>query len=165
LEQDDAEIQRVKLERQWKEVYNRDKLVELEEALQSLERLQATEREREQEEWKRLHGIMVGKDLKQYEASTKQREKERTKELIEMRLQKVHEEDRLQGLEREWSVRREQAQVRVRSAMEKLRRLQEDAPIADAQSRGLAEIQRRLEELLRDVAELRRAADGKAPAK
>ncbi len=159
----EAEDVRRDLEQKFKAVYSRHELVQQEERLRSLERQQATAREREQEEWKSLHAIAVKgsegdrKRLQEFEQLTKKSEEERTERLIEARLKMVRQEEQLREIERDFDWQREAAQTRLRNAVEKLHRLEDVAPPSAPPSRTLGDVERKLQELLRDVEALRRA--------
>jgi hypothetical protein len=160
-----AEQEYREFEQEFKKASDRSSLVQQEEQLRSLERQQAVAREREQEAWKTLHATGVkGNEsdrerLHKYESETSKREEERTERLIDAKLKLAREEERLQEFEREWTFRRELTQSRVRSAAERLRRLEDEVSPPAAPARTLRDIERKLEELLREVGELRRSSD------
>jgi RNA polymerase sigma factor (sigma-70 family) len=172
LEEAEERYRNVELELSPVRMEYRKRVVREEEQIRLLEREQADQRERERAEYKRLEAKLPAspedadrKGLKDLEETIRKREAERADRLADARVRLVDQEEGLRRIEREKEFRRELAQIKVQSALDKIRRLEDDLPAADGQARALADVERKLAELLREVGELRCAVERQQPAK
>jgi RNA polymerase sigma factor (sigma-70 family) len=94
--------------------------------------------------------------LRKLEPLVEKLEQQRTEELIEARQKVVIAEERLRQLERRQATQRERTQAQLQAADERIRQLQ-GAPSQPAPAQGrIQELERKVDQLLREMAELRR---------
>jgi RNA polymerase sigma factor (sigma-70 family) len=167
-----AEEHRHQLEDRWKvEVLPlRLMRIEEEERLRLLERTQAAEREREQAELLALAKEIrqPGKDadkarvrLEALEVNARKREEERTEALIKARQSMAKVEEALRPVERRLGHQLDQAEVEEDATAAGLR--EAEGLAAPPESPRPRELERKLDALLREMTELRRAVEGRRP--
>jgi RNA polymerase sigma factor (sigma-70 family) len=164
------------LEKHWTDelIQVRGQQVASEENLRLIERQQAVERARERAEINTLErrvldmkmGAGKDKDAAEFEKSSetllsldkrwKQNEEQRSARLTNARQDLVAAEERLRLLEREQSAERGRVQAQLEAAEERVRLLQGEAPASDAAGRRAAELERKVDLLLRELTELRK---------
>ena len=111
----------------------------------------------------RLHDLEVR--LSELDQSSKENEARRTKQYVEARKKVIYAERLYQFLGQELGLRREQLQQEIRDAHDRVRELRGDGPTGTPQPQELREIGRKLDQLLREVGDLRRAVERRQPAK
>ena len=157
-------------------VERRQELTREEERLRALEREQAVERDRERERLRAADEAVRTADpqrdllrkqeqLAGLEARIKKQESDRTEQVIVARQKVMAAEERLRRLERDQGMQLELAQARVRLATERVLQWEEDQPPTDPQLRTLRDLERKVDSLLREIGELRRAVEKQQPAK
>jgi RNA polymerase sigma factor (sigma-70 family) len=144
-------------------------LIREEEQLRRLEREQAAERDHEQQAYRNTQAALlqplppdatkIREKLRELEEESKKREAERTERLIDARQKLARTEESLRRVEREHAFEREFAEDALRAAAQRVRRLEESTLPADAHSGSLADLERKVDAILREVGELRRAVE------
>jgi hypothetical protein len=182
------------MEDQWLEelIQARRRLMVKEESLQALEREQAEARERERgdrnsraarirELEARIEEVAAtSRDPEKQIARLREElgvqievarkvEAERSRALLHAREELMVAEEQLRLLERRQAAQRARLQVRLEVAEERVQRLQGEPARRDAPDRRLAEVEGKLDQVLRELAELRRdlrhpPGDGPRPA-
>jgi hypothetical protein len=163
-----------KLEEQWTEetIQARRRLLQAQEHLHVVERTQAAERRSERSEIEALEAIahqpegrppvpreMAQEGVRKLKQRVKTREEERTGRLIAVRDDLVFHEECLRRVERAQALQRERAEARVRAAAEQLM-YAEGRLVGSEQARSRAgDLEGKLEKLIREVGELRRAVE------
>jgi len=143
----------------------RTDLVRLEERLRRLERDQAIERDRDRGKITELEAFLrnpknrdsegFAREIKELDEVYKKHEDERTEQLIQARQKLVQCDEDMQTMD----FRRDAAKARVQAEMENVQRLEHGVPPADVQPATLRSLERKIDVLLREMAELRRAVE------
>jgi hypothetical protein len=177
---DDAKVQEANLFRQEREwlrefVEAQRRLLQVQERLRTVQRLQEdntdtirSERDALAARIRKMEEVLADnkKDaerLAQWKdqvsaltARLRDHEERRSAELFEARLAVIQAEEEVRLVERQQAAQRARLQARVDAAHDRVRQLQDDAPPADPADRRVRGLEKKLDEVLRELAELRR---------
>lgn len=147
-------------------------MVRAEEQFKMLQRIQTEEREQanyRSRDTKDLNptdptGKEMHREYQELVQASRKRDEERLEKFIEFRVKKLRLEERQTQFDREMKLELEFASARVKSARQRLLRLEDASMPTGAEPRGTEDLQRKVDDLIHGVDELRRAVERLQPA-
>ncbi len=150
-------------------------MVRAEELFKMLQRIQTEEREREQANYRSRDtkdinpadpkGKEMQREYQELVQISRKHDEARLERLIEARVRKMRLEERQTQFDREMKQELEFANARVKSARQRVLRLEDASMPMGAEPRGTEDLQQKVDELIKGVSELRRAVERLQPAK